>query len=92
MKDYEEMLPRGYYSGKNETVNHPTHYNAGKIECIDAANAMVSGYTDTIDACMSWQILKYLWRHPFKGNPVEDIDKLLFYANKLREHLLSQNA
>lgn len=67
-------------------VNHPQHYNQGGIECIDAANAMVSSYPDPIDASLSWQVIKYLWRHPFKAKPTEDLEKCKWYLERLIEY------
>ena len=66
-----------------DMVNHPAHYTQGGIECIDALNAMTSSFTDPVDACLSWQIVKYVWRHPHKGKPLEDLQKAQFYLNKL---------
>ena len=70
-----------------DMVNHPSHYNQGGIEAIDALNAMVTGYEDAVDASLSWQIVKYIWRHPFKDKPLEDVKKAQFYLNKLIEYL-----
>lgn len=67
-------------------VNHPDHYNKGGIECIDALNAMVTGYPDPVAAVLAWQTVKYIWRHPFKHDPLEDLQKAEFYLNKLIEY------
>ena len=66
-----------------DNVNHPAHYNQGGIECIDALNAMVTGYPDPVGAVLAWQVVKYIWRHPFKANPVEDLKKAQFYLERL---------
>ena len=66
-----------------DNVNHPSHYNQGGIECIDALNAMVTGYPDPVGAVLAWQVVKYIWRHPFKANPVEDLKKARFYLDRL---------
>ena len=67
------------------TVVHPPHYTAGSIECIDALNAMVESWHDPVAAVMAWQAAKYIWRSPFKGNPKQDIEKAIFYLNRLKE-------
>ena len=67
----------------SDNVNHPNHYTQGKIECIDALESMVSSYTDPNVAVFSWQICKYIWRHPFKNNPHEDLMKAKFYLERL---------
>ena len=64
-------------------VEHPTHYCQGSIECIDALNAMVEGWLDPVAAVLAWQTVKYIWRHPFKGKPVEDLKKAQFYLERL---------
>lgn len=64
-------------------VMHPQHYNRGSIECIDALNAMVEGWTDPVAAVLAWQTVKYIWRHPFKGKSVEDLKKAQFYLARL---------
>lgn len=64
-------------------VNHPNHYSGTKIECIDALDSMVEPYKDCIDATLSWQIVKYIWRHPFKFNPLEDLQKAKWYLDRL---------
>ena len=64
-------------------VDHPNHYNQGSIECIDALNAMVEGWDNPVAAVLAWEAVKYIWRHPFKGKPVEDIKKAQFYLEQL---------
>ena len=66
-----------------DAVNHPSHYNQGGIECIDALDAMVSGYPDPVAAALTWQVGKYIWRHPFKAKPLEDLKKARFYLDRL---------
>ena len=67
----------------SDAVVHPSHYNAGSIECIDALNAMVESWDDPVAAVLAWQTAKYIWRHPFKGKPVEDLKKAQFYLERL---------
>jgi len=66
-----------------DMVNHPPHYTQGGIECIDALTAMISPYEDPNDAALTWQVVKYMWRHPFKSKPLEDLKKAQFYLNRL---------
>ena len=54
-------------------------------KCIDALESMVMGYQDTVQAGLAWQAVKYIWRSPLKGNQAQDLDKALFYLNRLRE-------
>lgn len=67
-----------------DPVIHPAHYNAGPIECIDALESMAMGYKDPVQAGLAWQVVKYIWRSPLKGKQVEDLDKAVFYLDRLR--------
>ena len=67
----------------NNAVNHPDHYTAGKIECIDAMESAVTGLSG-MDAVLTAQVLKYLWRWK-KKNGLEDLRKAAWYLNRLIE-------
>lgn len=60
-----------------ERVNHPPHYNAGGIECIDALEAATSGLQG-IEAFCTANAIKYLWRWKLK-NGEEDLQKAVWY-------------
>lgn len=64
-----------------ERVNHPPHYNAGGIECIDALEATTSGLQG-IEAFCTANAIKYLWRWKLK-NGEEDLQKAVWYINRL---------
>ena len=66
-----------------DPVNHPAHYTAGPVECIDALESMAAGYSDPVQAGLAWQIVKYVWRSPLKGNQKEDLEKAEFYLKRL---------
>lgn len=80
------MNPDFTEAQKPDMVNHPPHYTQGGIECIDALTAMITPYEDPNDAALSWQVVKYIWRHPFKAKPLEDLKKAQFYLNRLIGH------
>lgn len=75
----------GRTAGQDDPVNHPSHYTAGGIECIDAIQAALCKYTDPVDAWLAGQVIKYLWRAPLKGSYAQDIGKAQFYLNRLQE-------
>lgn len=77
---------------EKDYVNHPDHYTKTRIECIDALEAMVEPYNDSIDATLSWQIVKYIWRHPFKWNSLEDLEKAEFYLKRLINYYKTKNS
>ncbi len=68
-----------------DVVNHPAHYTAGGIECIDAIAAATTGL-EGIEAACTANAIKYLWRWKRK-NGHEDLRKARWYIN----HLLGDN-
>ena len=66
-----------------DMVNHPPHYIKSGIETIDAIQAMTG---DGFQSYLQGNILKYLWRYPYK-NGVEDLKKAQWYLSKLIEEL-----
>ena len=66
-----------------DMVNHPTHYTTSNIECIDALESLASGYKDPVQAGLAWQVVKYIWRSPLKGNQLEDLQKAKWYLDRL---------
>lgn len=63
-----------------ETVNHPSHYNAGKIEVIAAIE--------------DWQlnfhlgnVVKYVARSEHKGRQLEDLKKARWYLDRFIQTL-----
>lgn len=69
-----------------DTVNKPSHYAQTKIECIDAIEACIEPYNDPIDSFLTAQVIKYIWRHPFKSNAKEDLRKARWYLDRLIQH------
>lgn len=67
---------------EHDNVNHPAHYTAGGIECIDAIAAALTCQTDPMHAWLTGQVFKYCWRWPLK-NGLEDLKKARFYLDRL---------
>jgi hypothetical protein len=65
----------------DDPVNHPSHYTAGKVECIDALEAATVNLTG-IEAVCTANAIKYLWRWKQK-NGVEDLKKAKWYIDRL---------
>ena len=66
-----------------DNVNSPPHYNQSGLECIDAIHAALGD--EGFRAYCQGNALKYLWRHQYKNNPVEDLKKSQWYVNKIIE-------
>lgn len=79
----EEIKP--IMEKEKDMVNHPAHYTAGGIECIDALAAATAGL-EGIEAVCTANAIKYLWRWKLK-NGSEDLKKAQWYINHLIEHL-----
>ena len=65
----------------SDNINRPPHYNAGKVECIDALEAATIGLTG-IEAVCTANVIKYLWRWKLK-NGSEDLKKAKWYLDRL---------
>lgn len=65
----------GLYGDLKELVNHPTHYNAGKIEVIDFIE------DQRLSFCAG-NVVKYLCRAPHKGEHLQDLKKALWYLQR----------
>lgn len=66
----------------NDNVNHPSHYETGKFECID-----VMLETHGVEAVKNFCIcnaFKYIYRMQRK-NGIEDVQKAVWYLNKYIE-------
>ena len=68
-----------------DMVNHPSHYNQGGIECIDALKAATVSKTG-IEAVCTANAIKYLWRYEEK-NGIEDVKKARWYIDRLIKEL-----
>ena len=69
----------------HDPVNHPAHYTAGGIECIDAIRAAVKGLS-AFDGYLAGNVIKYVWRHAHKGGDV-DLRKARWYLDRLIEEM-----
>lgn len=68
---------------KQDLINNPTHYNQGKIECIEAIESAVVNKSGT-EAFLVGNVIKYLWRYEAKGG-TQDIKKAQWYLDRLLE-------
>ena len=69
------------HTGAGDSINHPSHYTQGAIECIDAIKEATKGLFG-IEAVCTGNIIKYVWRWKFK-NGVEDLRKADWYLQRL---------
>lgn len=68
----------------DDAVNHPSHYNAEPIECIDAIRASLTA--EEFRGFCKGNAMKYIWREQLK-NGMEDLQKAAWYLNRATEGL-----
>ena len=79
-----EHILRFFYIQCMEKVNHPKHYNKGKIEVIEAIEDWGLNFSEG-------NVVKYVARHRFKGEPLEDLKKARWYLERLISNLESKS-
>ena len=63
-----------------DSVNHPDHYTAGGIECIEAIKASMTA--SEFAGYLKGNCMKYLWRYQNKGG-LESLQKCEWYLKRL---------
>ena len=87
--EVRQILAQGEANGEqlkvpaHDPVNHPAHYVACGIECIDVIQAVTQDMRG-MDAVCTANVLKYLWRWPKKGG-IESLKKARWYLDRLIE-------
>ena len=76
--DYKELDIK---EDKKEMVNHPSHYNMGKYECIEVVKELVRDMNG-MEPILFFNAFKYLWRYKQK-NGLQDLEKCEFYLKEL---------
>ena len=67
-----------------DMVNHPSHYETGKFECIEVMQEAI-GLEDVKGFCIC-NAFKYIYRCCHKHeSPLEDVKKAIWYLNKFVE-------
>lgn len=65
-----------------DPVNHPSHYETGKFECIDVMEEALG--RDAVESFCICNAFKYLYRSKRK-NGIEDLKKARWYLNRVIE-------
>ena len=73
---------------EHDNVNHPSHYETGKFECIDVM-IETQGIEVTKNFCVC-NAFKYIYRHNMK-NGEEDLRKAKWYLDKYMELIDNSN-
>ena len=67
---------------KDDPVNSPSHYNMLDVEAIDIIEMSMT--KEEFLGYLKGNALKYMIRYKHKGNPIEDLEKALWYLKKLK--------
>jgi hypothetical protein len=66
-----------------DNVNHPPHYNANKIECIDyLEDSLGEGFSYYLEGAIKKYLHRWRYKHSQRA-PVEDLRKARWYLDKL---------
>lgn len=67
----------------DDLVSSPSHYTHSEqgIECIEAIQASMS--LDEYLGYLKGNVLKYIWRYRYKGNPIQDLQKARWYLDRM---------
>ena len=68
---------------KHDPVNKPAHYNNGNVEAIDYIKQQLG---KDFPAYLEGSAIKYIHRHKYKEANIQDLQKAVWYINKLIEH------
>ena len=66
----------------NDEVNNPKHYTSGKIEALE----IIEDATKDLDGLEAFAIgsaLKYIIRFDKKNDPIQDLQKAVFYIERV---------
>ena len=66
---------------ENDNVHSPAHYKYCKKETIEVIRDCMT--EDEYHGYLKGNVLKYVARYKFKGEPLEDLEKAQWYLNRL---------
>lgn len=83
--DYDMYYQPEEFDNKGDSVESPSHYNTGTVECIDYLkdNMPFEVYLGYLEG----NTKKYLHRWRYKKKPLEDLKKAQWYLNRLIKEL-----
>ena len=79
---YDELKKELKNNKENDLINHPNHYTAYSREVIDTMQGDMT--PEEFTGYLKGNIIKYISRYQGK-NGVEDLNKAIWYATKLRD-------
>ena len=67
---------------KPDLINHPKHYIDLAVRCHQCGTGIECiDLTQLMNFCLG-NVVKYIWRAPYKGNLLQDLKKAQWYLNR----------
>lgn len=79
----QELMSKPKDSPQKDNVNHPSHYQGSKHECIDIMLDVFG--KEKVSAFCELNAFKYQWRANSKGTDIQDKQKAIWYNQKYIE-------
>lgn len=79
----QETKPKLKETPQKDNVNHPSHYQGSKHECIDIMLDVFG--KEKVSAFCELNAFKYQWRANSKGTDIQDKQKAIWYNQKYIE-------
>lgn len=70
-----------------DAVTKPVHYNNGGVECID----YIAQQTDDVKSYLEGNAIKYLHRYKYKQKEIQDLNKAIWYIQRLIKEIANES-
>jgi len=81
---------RNWEDYQSELVNHPKHYLDRKMEAIDIIEMIIEVEKNPKVAYNLSNAIKYLLRFRSKNEPIQDLEKAIWYLNRMIKHVKNE--
>lgn len=79
----QELISKQKETSQKDNVNHPSHYQGSKYECIDVMLDVFG--KEKVSAFCELNAFKYQWRANSKGTDIQDKQKAIWYNQEYIE-------
>lgn len=79
----QELISKPKETPQKDNVNHPSHYQGSKYECIDVMLDVFG--KEKVSAFCELNAFKYQWRANSKGTDIQDKQKAIWYNQEYIE-------
>jgi hypothetical protein len=79
----QELISKPKETSQKDNVNHPSHYQGSKYECIDVMLDVFG--KEKVSAFCELNAFKYQWRANSKGTDIQDKQKAIWYNQEYIE-------